>query len=244
MDKLASLGASLFLVALSFVTLPRLPQGYHNLVRQLYFVGFLSLPIIIICSFFTGIVLALQGYEILVKFGSEGSLGVLVSLTVLRELGPVLSALLFAGRAGSAIASELGMMKASQQLDALKLMGVNDLHRVVAPRFVAGLLSLPLLIMIFDAVAIWGGAWFASSFLGVYDIDLWSVTREAVESGDIVQSFVKGIGFAFVISWISIFYGYTCKPTPEGVSYATTQTVVLSSVFILFFDFLFTALFF
>jgi phospholipid/cholesterol/gamma-HCH transport system permease protein len=212
-------------------------------VQQMYSVGVLTLLIILVSSLFVGMVLALQGYNTLVNFGAETSLGLLVALSLTRELGPVVTALLFAGRAGSALAAEIGLMKATDQLAAMEMMAVNPMTRVIAPRFVAGLISLPLLAAMFSAVGVLGGHLVGVVQLGVDEGTYWSQMQSGVDFyDDILNGLLKGVVFGFVVSWIAVFEGYDSVPTSEGVARATTRTVVSSSLAVLGLDFILTAL--
>ena len=219
--------------------------GFQLLIKQLYSVGVLSLAIIVVSGIFIGMVLSLQGFSILAKYGSEQAVGQMVALTLLRELGPAVTALLFAGRAGSALTAEIGNMKSTEQLSSLEMIGVDPLKYIVAPRLWAGFISLPLLAMIFSVVGIWGGSWVAVDWLGVYDGSYWANMQNSVTfSGDVLNGIIKSIVFAFVVTWIAVFQGYDCEPTSEGISRATTKTVVYSSLAVLGLDFILTALMF
>ncbi len=214
-------------------------------IDQIYVVGVQSLLIIMVSGLFIGMVMALQGYTILVNYGAEGSLGPMVALSILRELGPVVTALLFAGRAGSALTAEIGLMKATEQLSSLEMMAVDPLRRVVSPRFWAGIISMPMLTLIFSAVGILGGHLVGVDWLGVDSGSYWSIMQATVEwEQDVVNGVIKSLVFAFVVVWIALYKGYSCIPTSEGISQATTQTVVLSSLAILGLDFVLTALMF
>jgi len=217
----------------------------QDLIKQLYMVGVLSLAIIIVSGAFIGFVLGLQGFYTLSRFSADSALGQLVALSIVRELGPVVTALLFAGRAGSALTSEIGLMKATEQLSAMKMMAVDPIRRVVAPRFWAGQISLPLLALIFSAVAIVGGYWVGVSWLGVDAGSFWNNMQASVSfQDDIVNGIIKSIVFGWVVTWIAVYQGYTCLPTAEGIAKATTRTVVYASLAILGFDFLLTAIMF
>jgi phospholipid/cholesterol/gamma-HCH transport system permease protein len=208
-------------------------------------VGVNSLLIIVVSGTFVGMVLGLQGYNTLVDFGAEESLGVIVALSLVRELGPVVSALLFAGRAGSALTAEIGLMKATEQLSGMEMMAVDPLRRVVAPRFVAGLVSMPLLAAIFSAMGVLGGYFVGVGLLGVDAGAFWSQMQDQVELGeDILNGVIKSIVFGFVVTWIAVFEGYDTMPTSEGVGRATTRTVVHASLAVLGLDFVLTALMF
>ena len=224
---------------------PDVRKGFPLLVKQLYVIGVLSLLIILVSGLFIGMVLALQGYTVLVKFGAEQMLGPLVALSLLRELGPVVAALLFAGRAGSALTAEIGLMKATEQLSSMEMMAVDPLRRIIAPRFWAGVISMPLLALIFSVVGIWGGAMVAVDWLGVYEGSFWGNMQNSVNfHEDVLNGVIKSIVFAFVITWIAVFQGYDCEPTSEGISRATTKTVVYASLAVLGLDFILTALMF
>lgn len=244
-DVVATLGrSSLFLMHALFGRTTA-GSGFQLLVKQLYSVGVLSLVIIVVSGAFIGMVLALQGFSILSKYGSEQAVGQMVALTLLRELGPVVAALLFAGRAGSALTAEIGNMKATEQLSSLEMIGVDPLKYIVAPRLWAGFISLPLLAIIFSVVGIWGGSWVAVDWLGVYSGSFWGNMQNSVSfSGDVVDGIIKSAVFAFVITWIAVFQGYDCDPTSEGISRATTKTVVYASLAVLGLDFILTALMF
>ena len=219
--------------------------GMHLLIKQLYAVGILSLAIVVVSGLFIGMVLALQGYSILSHYGSEQAVGQMVALTLLRELGPVVTALLFAGRAGSALTAEIGNMKSTEQLSSLEMIGVDPLKYIVAPRLWAGFISLPLLTMIFSVVGVWGGAMVAVDWLGVYEGSFWANMQNSVSfEHDVLNGLVKSLVFAFVVTWIAVFQGYDCEPTSEGISRATTRTVVYASLAVLGLDFILTALMF
>lgn len=211
------------------------------LVRQIHTVGVLSLIIIVLSGFSIGAVISLQFYTQLARFGAEDAVGVGLALVLLRELGPVVTALLFAGRAGSAITAEIGLMKSSEQLSSMEMMGVDPLHRIVAPRLWAGLICLPLLTLIFNVVAIYGGMVVAVEWLGADPGGFWSGMQDAVEVWeDIGKSMIKSVVFALLVTWVAVFQGYDSPPTAEGIGRATTRTVVMSSVLVLAVDFLLT----
>ncbi len=216
-----------------------------RLIKELYFTGVLSLLIIIVSGLFIGMVLGLQGYTILVRFGAEQALGQLVALSIVRELGPVVAALLFAGRAGSALTAEIGLMKSTEQIASMEMMGVDPLHRIVSPRFWAGQISLPLLSVIFSATAILGGYLVGVDWLGVDGGAFWSNMQSSVDFRlDVVNGIIKSVVFGFVVTWIAVFQGYDTEPTAEGISKSTTNTVVYSSLAILGLDFFLTAVMF
>jgi len=224
---------------------PSVLARFGLLVQQMLSVGVLSLLIIAVSGLFVGMVLGLQGYNTLVDFGAEQSLGVVVALSLVRELGPVVASLLFAGRAGSALTAEIGLMKSTEQLSGMEMMAVDPIKRVIAPRFLAGFISLPILATIFTAVGVIGGYFVGVGLLGVDDGAFWSQMQAKVDfSEDIMNGVIKSIVFGFVVTWIAVFEGYDCVPTSEGVSRATTRTVVHSALAILSLDFVLTALMF
>lgn len=224
---------------------PRWPQSLQALIQQLYSVGVLSLLIIVVSSLFIGMVLGLQGYTILVKFGAEQALGQLVALSLVRELGPVVAALLFAGRAGSALTAEIGLMKTTEQLSSMEMMGVDPLRRVVAPRFWAGQIAMPLLALVFSAVAVYGGYMVGVVWLGVDGGAFWANMQSSVDFyDDVLNGVTKSVVFGTVVTWIAVYQGFYCRPTSEGIGRATTRTVVYSSLAILGLDFFLTAVMF
>lgn len=214
-------------------------------IREIYFTGVLSLIIIIVSGLFVGMVLSLQGYDTLQRYGSSEALGVLVALSLVRELGPVVAALLFASRAGSAITAEIGLMKATEQLSAMEMMAVDPIARIVAPRFWAGVISMPLLAALFSALGVFGGYLVGVQLIGVDEGSFWSQMQASVDfREDIINGVIKSFTFGIIVSWIAVFEGYDSDPTAEGVSRATTRTVVTSSLAILSADFILTALMF
>jgi len=214
-------------------------------IRELYFTGVLSLIIILVSGLFVGMVLGLQGYETLQTYGAEQSLGILVALSLVRELGPVVAALLFASRAGSAITAEIGLMKATEQLSAMEMMAVDPLARVIAPRFWAGVISMPLLAALFSAMGIFGSYLIGVKLIGVDEGSFWSQMQSAVDfEQDILNGVIKSVVFGIAITTIALFEGYDAPPTAEGVSGATTRTVVTSSLVVLALDFVLTAFMF
>ncbi len=242
--KLVRIGQALLMLLQATIVQPK-ASSFSRLIQQLYVVGVQSLIIILVSALFIGMVLGLQGYTLLAAYGTEQAVGQMVALTLVRELSPVVAALLFAGRAGSALTAEIGLMKATEQLASLEMFGVDPLHRIVAPRFWAGIISLPLLVAIFSLVGIYGGHLVAVDWLGVYSGSYWGNMQQAVDfNGDVLNGMVKALVFAFLISWTAVYQGYTCVPTSQGISAATTRTVVYSSLAILGFDFILTALMF
>lgn len=245
LEVFATLGRASLLWWRAIVSKPDWRNGPGLLVRQLYFVGVYSLIIIIVSGIFIGMVLALQGYTVLVRFGADQALGQLVSLALIRELGPVVAALLFAGRAGSALTAEIGLMKATEQLSAMEMIGVDPLARVVRPRLWAGMIAMPVLAQIFNMVAIWGAVAVGVDWLHVDTGSFWANMQSAVEfREDVLNGLVKSVAFGAVVTWIAVFQGYDSMPTSEGISTATTRTVVYSSLAILGMDFLLTAVMF
>jgi len=217
--------------------------GFRDLIKQIYSIGVRSLSIILVAGFFVGMVLGLQGYTILSDFGSEAALGTMVSLTLLRELGPVMTALLFAGRAGSALTAEIGLMKATEQLSAMEMMGVDPLKRVITPRIWGGFIAMPILALLFSLVGIWGGAYVGIQMLGVDEGAYWGNMQASVEFyDDVIKGLIKSLVFGLVVTWIAVFQGYDSVPTSEGISKATTQTVVVASLSVLGLDFVLTAI--
>lgn len=244
-EMMGAVGQAMLLLLSSIIVKPNFRKGPDLLIKQLFAVGVLSLPIIFFASLFVGMVLGLQGYTNLVKFGAEASTGTLVALSLVRELGPVVAALLYAGRAGSALTAEIALLKTTEQLDSLSLLGVDPLQRVISPRFWAGFISLPLLALIFSAVAIWGGHLICVQWLGLDGGSFWSSMQSSVDfHEDIVNGIIKSIVFAFIVTWIAVFQGYASMPTSEGIAYATTRTVVYSSLAVLASDFVLTAVMF
>lgn len=218
---------------------------FHLIKKELFSTGVMSLIIIIVAGLFVGMVLGLQGYETLKRFGSESALGVMVALGLVRELGPVVAALLFASRAGSAMTAEIGLMKATEQISAMELMAVNPIARIIAPRFWAGVISMPLLAAMFSAAGIFGGYFVGVVQIGVDEGSFWSQMQAAVDfKHDIMNGVIKSFVFGVVVTVISLFEGYDAPPTAEGVSGATTRTVVTSSLAILMLDFVLTAMMF
>lgn len=222
---------------------PGIKHFFPLLIRELYFVGVLSLLIIMVSSLFIGMVIALQGYNILKDFGAESELGSLVALSMVRELGPVLTALLFAGRAGSALTAEIGLMRATEQLDSMEMLGVDPIRRVIAPRFWAGFISMPTLATIFNAVGIIGGFLVGVEWLGNDGGTFWSGIQSSVDFRiDVLSGVIKSVIFGVVVTWVAVHQGYDCVPNSEGISRATTRTVVYSSLAVLGLDFVLTAL--
>ena len=220
-------------------------RRFHLIIKELFSTGVMSLIIIIVAGLFVGMVLGLQGYETLKRYGSESALGTMVALSLVRELGPVVAALLFASRAGSAMTAEIGLMKATEQISAMEMMAVNPIARIVAPRFWAGVISMPLLAALFSAVGVFGGYFVGVVQIGVDEGSFWSQMQAAVDfRDDILNGVIKSFVFGTAVSVIALFEGYDAPPTAEGVSGATTRTVVTSSLVILMLDFVLTAIMF
>ncbi len=245
LKRVAALGRSFLMMVNALCAKPDFKRHAILLVREIYFIGVQSVIIIIVSGLFIGMVLGLQGFNILKDFMATGSLGTLVALAIIRELGPVVAALLYAGRAGSALTAEIGQLKASEQLSAMEMMAVDPLHRVIAPRFWAGVISLPVLSLLFTLVGIYGGKFVGVDWLGLDDGIFWSAMQGSVDLlDDLVPMVVKSVVFAIVCTWIALFNGYDCRPTSAGISAATTATVVQSSLAVLGLDFVLTALMF
>lgn len=220
-------------------------KRFHLIIKELFSSGVMSLIIILVAGLFVGMVLGLQGYETLKRYGSESALGSLVALSLVRELGPVLAALLFASRAGSAMTAEIGLMKATEQISAMEMMAVNPIARIVAPRFWAGVISMPLLAALFSAVGVFGGYLVGVVQIGVDEGSFWAQMQAAVDfREDILNGVLKSFVFGTVVTVIALFEGYDAQATAEGVSGATTRTVVNSSLAILMLDFVLTAIMF
>ncbi len=239
------LGRAHILLGHILLGIPGMLMRLPLVIQQMYFVGVLSFLIILVSGFFVGMVLGLQGYNTLVDFGAEEMLGVMVSVSLVTELGPVVAALLFAGRAGSALTAEIGLMKATEQLSAMEMMAIDPIRRVLTPRFLAGFISMPLLAALFSAVGIMGGDFVGVGLLGVDEGSYWSQMQAKVDFyDDVMNGVIKSIVFGGVVTWIAVFEGYDAVPTSEGVSRATTRTVVHSSLAILGLDFILTAIMF
>lgn len=233
-------GLLLFQVA---YRVPNFRKGFPLVMQQIYAEGVLSLLIIMVSGLFIGMVVALQGYHTLVKFGASQQLGPLVSLSVVRELGPVVTALLFAGRAGSALTAEIGLMKATEQLSSMEIMAVDPLHRVIAPRLWGGFISLPLLTIVFNSIAIYGAYLVGVQWLGLDAGAFWANMQSSVNfQEDVLKGIYKSIVFGLVVTWIALHQGYHAVPTSAGIANATTRTVVYSSLAVLGLDFVLTAM--
>jgi phospholipid/cholesterol/gamma-HCH transport system permease protein len=244
-DKLAELGlAARLFVRLFALTLPTLRR--FGLVRdQVFFLGNYSLAIIAVSGLFVGFVLGLQGYYTLQRYGSSEALGLLVALSLVRELGPVITALLFAGRAGTALTAEIGLMKAGEQLSAMEMMAVDPIRRILAPRLWGGVIAMPLLAAVFSAVGIGGGWMVGVLMIGIDAGSFWSQMQGGVDVWrDVGNGVIKSFVFGVTVTFVALYQGFQAQPTPEGVSRATTRTVVVASLAVLGLDFLLTALMF
>ena len=222
---------------------PHIKKGFPLVMQQIYAEGVLSLLIIVVSSLFIGMVLALQGYHTLAKFGAASQLGPLVALSVTRELGPVVTAILFAGRAGSAVTAEIALMKTTEQLSSMEMMAVDPLRQVIAPRFWGGFISMPLLTLIFNATAVYGAYLVGVKWLGVDGGVFWSNMQSSVEfHADVINGILKSLVFGVAVTWIAVFQGYFAVPTSAGIANATTRSVVYSSLVVLGLDFILTAM--
>ncbi len=244
-SKLADIGSAAKLFVRLLWSARAALRRFGLVVDQVHFLGNLSLAIIAVSGLFVGFVLGLQGYYTLQRYGSSEALGLLVALSLVRELGPVITALLFAGRAGTSLTAEIGLMKAEEQLSAMEMMAVDPVQRVLAPRFWGGFIAVPLLSAIFCAVGILGGWLVAVVLIGVDAGAFWSQMQAGVEVwADVGNGIIKSVVFGVAVTFVALLQGYTCSPTPEGVARATTRTVVMASLAVLGLDFLLTAMMF
>ncbi|MEO7773942.1 MAG: lipid asymmetry maintenance ABC transporter permease subunit MlaE [Steroidobacteraceae bacterium] len=211
------------------------------IVHQIYNAGARSLVIVMLCGLFVGMVLGLQGYDLLRRFGSESALGMAAALGLIKELGPVVTALLFAGRAGTALTSEIGLMRATDQLTAMQMMAVDPMQRVIAPRFLGGLIAMPLLVAIFDVIGIFGTQLIGVGLMGVDPGTFWSQIQSAIGLDDVAEGLMKSVAFGVACSLLAVYEGYHADPTANGVGLATTRTVVASAVLTLIIDYILTA---
>lgn len=242
-DTVCQIGRAGIFLARVVTRVPRFSKVFSYICEEIVSVGVLSLLIIIVSGLFIGMVIGLQGYNTLSKFASTAQLGQLLALSITRELGPVVTALLFAGRAGSALTAEIGLMKTTDQLCSMEMMGVDPLRRVIFPRFWAGVISMPILAMIFSIVAVYGGHWVGVTWLGIDDGLFWSNMQANVNFHvDVMSGIYKSIVFGIVVTWIAVYQGFSAEPTAAGISFATTRTVVYSSLIVLGLDFMLTAL--
>lgn len=243
LELLRRFGQSGLLLSRVLAVKPNPVKQFPYLLQQIYMEGVLSLPIIVVSGLFIGMVLALQGHHTLAKFGASQQLGPLVALSVLRELGPVVSAILFAGRAGSALTAEIALMKATEQLASMEMMAVDPMRRVISPRFWGGFISIPLLTIIFNAVAIYGAYLVGVKWLGLESGVFWSNMQSSVRfSSDIVNGLIKSAVFGVTVTWIAVAQGYFAVPTSAGIANATTRSVVYGSLAVLGLDFILTAM--
>jgi phospholipid/cholesterol/gamma-HCH transport system permease protein len=243
LDPIARIGKiGLFLLSVLGQVVPALARP-REIIAQIFNCGARSLVIIMLSGLFVGMVLGLQGYALLQRFGSESSLGVAAALGLIRELGPVITALLFAGRAGTSLTSEIGLMRATDQLSAMEMMAVDPLRRIVAPRFLGALIAMPLLAAIFSCIGIYGAQLVGVSQMGIDSGTFWSQVQSNVELRDIAEQLVKSLVFGLACGLLAVYEGYHAEPTAEGVSLATTRTVVSSAVLTLVLDYLITATF-
>lgn len=234
--------AGLFLLSVLARFRP-VPRQLAEILRQVYFSGVRSLVIIVISGFFVGLVLTLQTYDTLTRFGASDAVSTVLALSLFRELGPVLAALLFAGRAGTSITAEIGLMRATEQLDAMELMAIDPIERIVAPRLLAGLIALPALVLVFNVTAIVGGIFFAVFLMGGDAMAFWGNMQSSVELWrDFGGGLLKSACFGFVAAWVATWYGWSARPTSEGVALATTQTVIATAISVLVLDFILSAL--
>ncbi len=238
----ATIGATTLFLGRVLGQVPQALLRPGLIIEQVHNAGALSLVIIMTCGLFVGAVLGLQGYDLLQRFGSEDALGTAAALALIKELGPVVTALLFAGRAGTALASEIGLMRATDQLTAMEMMAVDPIRRVVAPRFLGGVIAMPLLTIIFIAIGIFGVQVVGVQMFGVDSASFWSQMRASVGMDDISEGIIKGCVFGLACSLVAVYEGFTAVPTAEGVGRATTRTVVTSAVLTLILDYMLTAI--
>lgn len=242
-DLLSCIGHAVFFIVRVAISAPRRLTHVHDLFVQIFNSGVLSLVIILISGLFIGMVVSLQGYTTLVKFGAETQLGPLVALSVFRELGPVVTGLLFAGRAGSSLSAELGLMQITEQIDSMSMMAIDPFRRVLFTRFFSMMLVMPMLYVFFSFMAIWGGYLVAVDWLGMDSGIFLSNLKGAVSfKTDIMQGFWKSLVFGVLVAWVSVYQGYFAVRSSEGIARAATKTVVFSSLLILGFDFIMTAM--
>ena len=245
LNFLAALGRSGLLWARAILVVPDLRRSLPLVIRQLHFIGVRSVAIILLSGFSIGAVLGLQGYSQLARYGSETALGFGVALVLVTQIGPVVSALLFAGRSGSALTAEIGLMKATEQLAGMEMIGVDPLRRIVAPRLWAGFIAMPILAMMFSVVGIFGAYVVGVQWLGVHEGAFWTFMQEGVDfMDDIVRGIINTFVFGLIVTWIAVFQGYDAQPTAEGIANATTSTVVNSSVAVLVANFFLTLVMF
>lgn len=235
-------GASMLFSFRLFLETPRVLLRPSLVAKQVYNTGALSLVLIMVCGFFVGAVIGLQSYSNLARFGAEDQVGPFSALALMKELGPVITALLFSGRAGTALASEIGLMRVTDQLSAMEMMAIDPVVRVAVPRFIGGAISMPLLVAIFTSIGILGAYVVGVPLMGLDSGAFWSEMKQGVAQADIYEGIAKSIVFGLAASLIAVWEGYNCRPTAEGVGRATTRTVVISAVVVLIFDFMITAI--
>ncbi len=245
LDWLQALGRNAYFFASLVRNTPTALRRFYLVTAQIHAIGNLSILIIAASGMAVGFVLALQMYYALSKYGAAESLGLVVNLALVRELGPVVAALLFAGRAGTSLTAELGLMKAGEQLAAMEMMAIDPHSRVFAPRFVGGIISMPILAALFSTIGILGAYVVAVWLIGVDDGNFWSIMQDGVDVWrDVGNGIIKSVVFGVTCTFVALYQGYEARPTPEGVAYATTRTVVISSLAVLCLDFILTALMF
>ncbi len=238
---LREMGRMLLFLLRFFLSAVQPPYRILRVIKEMHFIGVKSLFIIVLTSGFTGMVLGLQGYHTLRKFGSEGALGSLVALSLIRELGPVLGALMVTARAGSAMTAELGIMRISEQIDALDVMTLDPMKFLVVPKMLAGIIVLPLLVAIFDVIGIYGGYLVGVKLLGINAARYFDGMKESLEFRDIWGGVIKSLAFGLIVTWVSCYKGYNCGHGAKGVSDATTEAVVLSAILVLMWDYFLTS---
>lgn len=212
-------------------------------MRQVYYIGVRSLVIIMMSGFFVGLVMTLQTYDTLSRFGAGDSVSTVLGLALFKELGPVLTAILFAGRAGTAVAAEIGLMRATEQIDALDLMGIDPIERIVQPRLLAGFIAVPILTLVFNFMALLGGVTFAIGMMGIDPVTFWGNMQNSIGLWeDFGAGMIKAVAFGVIASWVAVYFGWTAQPTSEGVAKATTHTVIATAISVLLLDFVLSAL--
>jgi phospholipid/cholesterol/gamma-HCH transport system permease protein len=241
LSMVEEMGRMLLFLLTTLAWLVRPPFRPFQILKQVHFIGFKSTFVVVLTAMFTGMVLGLQGYYTLRKFGSEALLGSAVALSMIRELGPVLAALMVTARAGSAMTAEIGIMRITEQIDALDTMAVNPQQYLIAPKVVAGLIGVPLLVAMFDVVGIYGGYLVGVDLLGVSSGSYWSSIESAVEWKDVYGGILKSISFGLLITWVCSYKGYYTRMSAEGLGTATTEAVVLASVLVLVWDYFLTS---
>jgi len=241
-DGIRQLGKALVFLGQAIRSMRFTRMQLGETMRQIYYAGVRSLVIIVTCGFFVGLVLTLQTYDTLTRFGAADAASTVLALSLFRELGPVLTAILFAGRAGTSITAEIGLMRATEQLDALDLMAIDPMERIVQPRLIAGIIAVPALVVIFNLMALLGGVFFAVFVMGNDPISFWGNMQSSVEFGrDFLHGMGKAVGFGFLAAWLAVYFGWSAKATSEGVALATTQTVIATAISVLILDFVLSA---